>query len=93
MRLGPITVPDPQALLEAPVALARVTDVLEDLVAVLREDHDAAGGRRDEIGDLRRVADQLLRELQEVRGELGWLRANLESIQERVPGLSPPGSR
>ena len=92
MRIGPVKVPDPQALLEAPAALARATAVLEDLVSVLREDVDAAGGRRDEIADLRRTADQLLHELREVRGELGWLRANLESIQDRVPGLSPPGS-
>ena len=91
MRLGPLNVPDPNVLLELPAMLVRVADNLDDLVGVLREDLDGAGGRSDEIRHLRSVAEDLRGELQEVRGELGWLRANLESIQDRVPGLSPPG--
>ena len=90
MRLGPLKVPEPNALLELPAMVVRLAEGLDDLVGVLREDLEA-GGRRDEIRDLRSVAEDLRSELQEIRGELGWLRANLESIQERVPGLSPPG--
>lgn len=90
MRLGPISVPDPQTLLDLPAALVKAVDAIDELTGVLRDDIDAAGGRGEEIRDLRRVAEQLQGELREIRTELGWLRANLESIQERVPGLAPP---
>ena len=91
MKVGPISLPDPQTLVGLPEILARVARGLDDLTEVLRDDVDAAGGRGDEIRELRSVAETLHRDLQEVRGELGWLRANLESIQDKVPGLSPPG--
>ena len=91
MRLGPLSMPDPQTLLDLPAALVKAVDAIDELTNVLRDDVDSAGARGDEIHDLRRVAEQLKVELRDIRTELGWLRANLESIQDRVPGLSPPG--
>ena len=91
MRIGPVNVPDPQALLGLPSALAKTVDALGELTDVLRNDVDSAVTRGDEIRELRGVAEQLHADLNEVRAELGWVRANLESIQDRVPGLSPPG--
>ncbi len=91
MRIGSLKVPDPQTVLDLPAALVKAVDAIDDLTDVLRNDVDSASARGDEVRELRRVADQLKIELREIRGELGWLRANLESIQDRVPGLSPPG--
>ena len=91
MRLGRLSVPDPQTLLDLPAALVQAVHAIDELTSVLRDDFDSAGARGEEIRDLRRVAEGLEGELREIRTELGWLRANLESIQDRVPGLSPPG--
>ena len=92
MRLGPLSVPDPQTLLDLPAALLRAVDAVDELTGVLRENGDSTATRGDEVRGLRKVAEELQVELGEIRTELGWLRANLESIQERVPGLAPPGS-
>ena len=91
MRIGPVNVPDPQTLLDMPAALAKTVDALTELTDVLRNDVDSAASRGDEVRDLRRAAEQLHVDLKDVRAELAWVRANLESIQDRVPGLAPPG--